>query len=156
MAEKKEKALDLFWALGQLDRKNHNLWNELNEEQRKEFSPYMMTRWLGGCADPEQIVKLGTMATACVFELGAHKELMLGVLCACTDGISKRYKWVPYKGESKKASKALQLVATHYKQPLRHAVDTLKLLTTDDLLELAEAHGWQKEEIKELQKELSK
>ncbi len=155
-AEKKEKALDLWWALGQLDRKNHNLWNELNEDQRKEVSPYMMLRWLGGCSDPEQIIKLGTIGTSCIFELGQHKELLLGILTACTTGDSKRYKWVGYKGESKKGSKALALVAQVYSQPLRHAADTLKLLSADDLLELAQGQGWQADEIKELKKELSK
>ncbi len=154
MAEKKEKALDLWWALGQLDQKNHNLWDQLNEDQRKEVSPYMMLRWLGGCSDPEQIVKLGTIGTSCIFELGQHKELLLKVLTACTSGDSKRYKWVAYKGETKKTSKALQLVAQATGQPLRHAVDTLKLFTPDELMTLAEEQGWQKDELAELKKEL--
>jgi hypothetical protein len=149
-----EKALDLWWALSQLDRKNHNLWNELNEDQRKEVSPYMMTRWLAGCSDPDQLIKLGTIMTSCVFELGQHKELLVGLLAACTSGDTKRYKWVAYKASSGKTSKALELVATAFNQPLRHAVDTLALYSKDELLELAHEQGWQKEEIKDLQKEL--
>lgn len=154
MAEKTSKALDLWWALGQLDQKNHNLWALLNEDQRKEVSPYMILRWLSGCVDPDQIVKLGTIGTSCIFELGQHKELLLKLLTALTTGDSKRYKWIAYKGEKKKASKALQLIVQATNQPLRHAVDTLKLYTNDELLTLAEEQGWQKDEIKELQKEL--
>lgn len=154
MATEKMKALDLWWALGQLDQKNHNLWASLNEDQRKEVSPYMMTRWLAGCSDPEQLIKLGTVATACVFELGNRKELMLGILAACTSGDPKRYKWVAYKGENKKANKLVALVAAAYGQSLRHAADTLKLLTNEDLIQLAEEQGWQKDELKELQKDL--
>jgi hypothetical protein len=150
-----DRKVDLFWLLGQLDAKNFDLWDQLTEEQRKEVSPYMILRWLAGCNDPEQLVMLGEVANACLFEFGNKKDLMLKVLTACTASGSKRYKWTAPKGAVKSSSKALQLIADTYKMPLRHAIDVRPLFTNAEVTALAEAQGWQKDELAELKKELA-
>lgn len=149
-----ERTLDIFWVLNQLDSKNFELWDQLSEDQRKEVSPFVILRWLTGCADPEQLVMLGEVASACLFEFGAKKELMLKVLAACTANGGKRYKWVNPKGTSKTSSKALELIALTYKMSPKQAVEVLPLFTAAEITELAEAQGWQKDELKDLQKEL--
>ena len=149
----KERALDLFALLGQLDTKDYDAWDNLTEEQRKEFSPYMALRWLMGTRDHRQLVFLNELVNPLVFPLGQHKELMMKLLTVCTDGQRKRYSWRNFKS-SKKPGKALELIMTHYNYGEREAKDALKLLTPADVMELAEQYGWQKEELTALKKEI--
>lgn len=150
-----DRKLDIFWLLGQLDSKNFDLWDQLTEEQRKEVSPFVILRWLSGCSDPEQLVLLGEVACSCLFEFGQKKELMLKVLTACTANGKKRYKWLSPKGAVKASSKAVRLIAETYSMSLAHAAEVRPQFTVDELLALAEAQGWQKDEQKDLQKELT-
>ena len=148
-----EKKLDIFWLLGQIDRKNYNLWNELTDEQRKEVAPYVLTMWLNGTDEFEQLFKLGTIAAPCVFDFGSRPELMLKVLTACTSGGPKRYEWCAPKN-TKKKKLAVELIAKQYHMPLRHAEEMLPMFTNEELEELAKEQGWQPDEIKDLKKSL--
>lgn len=154
----KERALDVFTLLDQIDKKNYYIWDSLTEEQRKEFSPLIVMRWMAGCTDPAQIVFLNDIVNVSVFSLGSnHKEFLLKLLTVCSNGKTKRYNWVNYKlGGSKKMKKAVELISTHYRLGPKEAEDTRRLFNDEELLELAEAQGWQKDEIKELQGELRK
>lgn len=152
-----ERALDLFWLLGQLDRKKFGLWETLTEEQRKEVSPYMLLRWLSGNLDePEQLVNLADIAAPLTFDLAHKKDLMLDLFAACTVGGPKRYNWVNYKIATKKKSLARDLIAKTYKWTLKQADEARHMFTNDELLELAQDQGWQADEVKELKKELAK
>ena len=82
------------------------------------------------------------------------KEFLLKLLAVCSNGTPKRYQWINYKvGGSKKLKKSVELIATHYRLGPKEAEDTRRLFNESELVELAEAEGWQKDEIKELQKE---
>jgi hypothetical protein len=148
-----EKKLDVFWLLGQLDRKNYNVWNELTDDQRKEVAPYVLTMWMAGSDEFEQLVKLGTIAAPCVFDFGNRPELMLKVLTACSSGGTKRYEWCAPKATKKKRA-AVELIARTYRMPLRHAEDVLPMFSAAEIEGLAIAEGWQPDEIKDLKKGL--
>lgn len=151
----KDRALDLFALLSSLDAKDYDLWDKLTDEQRKEFSPYMTLRWLMGTNDQRQLVFLNELVNPVVFAFGSqHKELLLKLFAVCTSGQRQRYTWRNFKS-NKKASKALDLVKERYGYGDREAKDALKLLSKDDLIELAESVGWQKEDVNALKKELS-
>lgn len=150
----KERALDIFGLLGQIDRKNYYIWDDLTDEQRKEFSPLVTMRWLAGCTDPVQLIFLNDIVNVNGFLLGDHKEFLLKLLTVCSNGKQKRYQWINYKiGGSKKLRKSVELIAAHYRLGPKEAEDTRRLFSEEELIELAEAEGWQKDEIKEIQKE---
>jgi len=152
-----ERALDLFWLLGQLDKKKFGVWDTLTEEQRKEVSPYMLLRWLAGNLDePEQLVNLADIAAPLTFDLADKKGLMLDLFTACTVGGPKRYTWTNYKITVKKKSLARDLIAKTYRWSMKQAAEARHMFTNDDLLELAKDQGWQADEVKELKKELTK
>lgn len=152
----KERALDIFWLIGQIDGKNYDLWDSLTPEQQKEFSPLITMRWMAGVTDPFQLIMLNEVVNPTVFNLPEHKELLLKLLTVCSDGSHKRCSWVNYKLLStRKAKRAVGLIAEHYKMSLDEAADSIRLFSSDEILELAEMHGFQKEEIKELKKELA-
>ena len=151
----KERALDIFQLLERLDRKDYNIWDDLSEEQRKEFSPLIVTRWMAGCDDEFQCLMLNEVMNPTVFEFGDKKPMLMHLLAVCASGGRKRYRWVNHKtGKSASSKLALQLVMDEHRLSRAEALDTIKLYTSDELVALATAHGWQKDEIKDLQKEL--
>lgn len=148
-----DRKLDIFWFLSQLDDHKFDIFDTLDEEQKKEVSTYMLLRWMSGCDDPEQILKLGSIATACLFDLSKHPELMVKVLAACSTNGRKRYRWINYKGTSKETT-ALTLVKKEWGLTSAEAREAIQHLDNDDIMELAERHGLQPEELKALKKEL--
>jgi hypothetical protein len=152
----KERNLDMFWLLGEMDRHNFDVWDTLNEEQRKEVSPFMLLRWMMGTGDPEQLVMLGEVANLCLFEFGdKKKDLLLKVLTACSVNGPKRYSWKNFKGGTQTVPKAIQLIQACYGYTAKQAQDARKLFAAEDIMALAESRGWQKDELKDLQKELA-
>ena len=152
----KERKLDIFMVLSEIDKKNFNLWDSLSEDQRKEFSPLVAMRWMSGTNDPKQIIFLNELVNTSVFDLGSHKELLLKLMTVSSSGSPKRYQWINYKlSSAKKQKMSIGLIAEHYRVSFREAEDIQKLLSKEEIYELGEIHGLQKEELKNLKKELS-
>lgn len=151
----KERALDVFQLLARIDQKDYDLWDSLSDDQKKEFSPLVVMRWMAGTTEPVQIIFLNEIVNISVFQLGEHKELLLKLLTVCSNGKPKRYSWINYKvAGGKKSKRATELIATHYNMSLKEANDSRRLFSPEEILELAEIHGLQKEEIAELKKEI--
>lgn len=152
------RALDIFELLGQLDRKNYQLWDQLSEEQRKAFSPLVTLRWMAGTSDHMQIVMLNELINPLVFSFGAErKPVLMQLMTVCTSGRAQRYSWPAYNiKSSKKISKAIQAVAEFYQLNESDAEDTRQLFNDEEVLDLADQLGWQKDEVKDLKDELKK
>jgi len=151
----KERALDIFMLLEQIDRKNYAIWGSLTDEQRKEFSPLVTMRWMAGCTVPVQLILLNEIVNLSVFSLPDHRELLLKLLTVCSSGKSKRYQWINYKAAGGRRSKrAVDLISEHYKMTEREADDARRLFSDEEIMQLAEDQGWQKDELRDLQKEL--
>ena len=150
----KERALDIFQLLGEIDKKNYGLWDSLTEDQKKEFSALVTMRWMAGTTDERQIILLNEVVNVSVFNLPKHEELMMKLLTVCSSGSKKRYSWINYKLSGAKKKKAVELIAEHYQMSLKDAEDTVKLFTPDEIIELGEDMGLQKDELKLLKKEV--
>jgi len=151
----KERALDIFVLLEQLDRKNFQVWESLTEAQRKEFSALVTMRWMAGTTDERQLLMLNELVNISIFELPQHQELFIKLLAVCSSGKTRRYQWINYKiAGSKKVKKSVELIAHHYKLSLNDAIDSRRLFSSVEILELAEIEGLQKDEISEIKKEL--
>jgi hypothetical protein len=153
----KERSLDIFTLLDQIDRKNFDIWESLTEEQRKDFSPLVVMRWMSGSSSIRQTVFLNEIVNPVVFSLGDHKEFLMKLLTVCSSGEKKRYSWKNYKLSGSKNSKhAVELISSYYNLSLKEAEDSLKLFSPEEILELGELHGLQKDELRNLKKEVSK
>ena len=151
----KERALDIFALLGDIDRKKYDLWEGFTDEQKKEFSPLVTMRWMAGTTSPLQMIMLNELVNVTLFNIGGdHKEFMLKLLTVCSDGNQKRYTWSNYKTSGSKKKQSVELIATHYNLSLKEAEDSLKLFTPEEIMELGEIHGLQKDELKALKKEV--
>lgn len=154
MSGKKQK-LNIFDILQQIDRGDLHIWENLTEEQRKEFSPFMTMRWMSCTDDVRQIFFLNELINPIVFNMHKHPQLMLKLLTACSSKIQQRYKWIkaPVAVGGVK-SRPLQVVKEYYGYPSRQAKDVMTLFSKDDILTMATELGYQKEDMKLLKTEL--
>jgi hypothetical protein len=155
ISKTKERALDIFMLLGELDKKNYNIWDSLGEDQKKEFSALVTMRWMAGTTDQRQLIMLNEIVNLTVFNLPEHRELLMKLLAVCSSGEKKRYSWINYKvGSSKKNKRSVELIAEHYGMSMKDAEDSLRLFSVSEIIELGEMHGLQKDEMKLLKKEV--
>jgi hypothetical protein len=151
----KEYKLDLFGLLNQLDRKNFKAFDELPPESKKEASPLIIMRWLSGTSDQRQIIFLNELVNQVVFELGEHKQLLFKLLAIANSGKPRRYFWSGLKSNTRKNLKvSTALISEYYKCSFTEAQDYLKILSKEDVLQIAEKMGCQKEQIQIIKKEL--
>jgi len=151
---KKKFALDIFSILGKLNKGDLTIWDSLSEEERKGFSPLIISRWMSGTNDPLQIILLNEFVNKHIFKLDKdHPELMCKLIACCGTG-SKRVVWIGDSKKKKSSSMALDVVKEYYDYTTHEALSELPLLSNDDIIELAEELGYQVDEIKKLKKEL--
>ena len=148
----KAHKLDIFDVLKQIDLKKFDLWDSLSEEEQKSVSPIVLLRWLAGTDDIAQLYILNSIANPMIFSVGAkHKGLIMQLFAAAASGKVKRHKWMPLKNDKKTQSKrSISLISDYHKISTREAADVVHLFSHDDLITMATALGWQKDEIKEL------
>lgn len=156
MAVEKKFALDIFAVLDKLNQGDLHLWEKLTEEERKGFSPYIVTRWLSGTSDPMQIIFVNELVNSQIFQLGpSHTELICKLMACCGNRKRQRFQWIAdSKGGKKSSSLALEVLKEYYEYSTREAKEALDVLSSADIYELAEEIGWQPDELKKLKKEL--
>lgn len=146
--------LDIFKVLGDLSTGDHLTYRKLSDEEKKGFAPLVIMRWMTGTSDPSQIITMANFANKAIFPLGKHPELLAMLLASCsTQKRQRRYNWLGVKSSKKKtlARQAVQEYLDYSSQEMRK----LTLLPPDEeIIEMAEACGWQKDEISKLKKEL--
>ena len=156
MASEKTYKLDLFGLLSKLDKKQFHIWNNYNESERKEISPLIVMRWLSGTSDKRQIVFLNEIVNKVVFNIGDHKELLLKLLAVANSGVPRRYYWMAQKSsasEKRGAKRSVAALEQYYQCSPKEAKEYLKILEKEDVIEICEALGMQKDEIQLVKRE---
>ena len=141
--------------MAQLDTKNRAFYDELNEEERKKFSTYLMLRYAASVEGGPDIQEWYLRVTnerinANFFDLGKHPKLQW-LLCTTVspDMGRQRHYWQASKKKEGSNSKALKFLTKLYPH-LR--TDELELLAelndTKELKALAKTMGMADSEIK--------
>ena len=141
--------------MAQLDTKNRKFYDELNEEERKKFSTYLMLRYAASVEGGPDIQEWYLRVTnerinANFFDLGKHPKLQW-LLCTTVspDMGRQRHYWQASKKKEGSNSKALKFLTKLYPH-LR--TDELELLAelndTKELKALAKTMGMADSEIK--------
>lgn len=147
--------IDIFKILERLSVKDVKYFENLGEEELKSIQPLVLMRWLSGTQEARQVYFLNELVNPMVFSLGKHKQLLLKLLTICTSGKTRRYTWSKARGRAtSNTPKALAVIKEYYGYNTLHAIDALKLLSNQQILEIAEFLGTQPAEIKEINKEL--
>lgn len=150
-----EQKLDIFRVLAAADGKKREFFDALTEDEVKGFQPLLAMRWMSGTSDPIQIVMLNEVVNPYVFALHSHKQLLWQLLTVANSGKKQRYSWlkVASKFDPNKPL-ATKAVADYLRCSMSEAADALRLLSNEDVIELVEELGWQKDELAKVKKEL--
>lgn len=147
-------SFDLFEGLAQLSAGNLSWYDDLPAEDKKTAAPFVIARWLTGTADQAQLVRINTFANPYLFALGAEKALLFKLLAAATTGKTRRYYWLKAPGAKATVKLRLEVIKQYYDASTREAAIYSPAVPNADVMEMAEALGWDQEELKKLQKEL--
>ncbi len=112
-------------------------------------------RWLSGTNDPYQIYMLNELLNPFVFTLSKHKELLVDLMTLSTSGRSQQYQFK--KAKSKKTTKmpkAVAVIKEYFGYSTLDAIDSISIISTEDILSFAEDLGRQKPDITIIKKEL--
>lgn len=146
-------ANDIFAVLSAIDKKNISYFDSLTEKELKDISPYVLMKWLAGTSDPYQVYVLNEIINTRVFNLQKHKELLIALLTVCTDGKSKRYKWMKSKTVSNYGN-CISVIKDYFNYNTKDAKEAFNILTEQDILLYADHLGRQDDELTKIRKEL--
>lgn len=150
--------LNIGYEMAQFDLKSRDFFDDLTEEERKKFSPYLMIRWgatVEGSSDLQAyyLMSCNENLNKNFFDISTsqHKKLQWLVATTVSPGMGKQYhKWLAAKKKDAGNNKAEKFLAEIF--PALRA-DEIKLLAQindkDDLKRLAKEHGWEDKKIKE-------
>ena len=149
--------LSIANEMAAFDLKDRNFFDDLNEEEKKKFAPFLMIRW-GAAVDGDLASQVRyLMATnenlnTHFFDIRStdHKKLHWLMATTVSPGEGKKYhKWLaPAKKDktNSKGEKVLEELFPHLK------LDDIKLLAKlndkDNIKSLARKHGWTDERIR--------
>jgi hypothetical protein len=130
--------LNIGNEMRQFDRKNRDFYNELTDEERKKFSPYLMIRWgsaVEGSRDLQEFYVISTNERLnkhfFAVNTTAHKKLQwLMATSVSPDMGTPRHVWIaPKKKEAGVSAKrkSLQEIYPGYKDD---EIDVMMQLTT--------------------------
>lgn len=102
---KKEHKLDIWAVLKAADQGDLNFYSNLSDDQKKEFIPYVLMRWMSAvnntALSEHYITTTNSFINIGFWELVNHPELQWKLFAACGAGITQRHAWIP---NSKKTS----------------------------------------------------
>ncbi len=147
--------LNIFEILNSINVKNRGFYDSLSIEEQKTLQPVVLMKWMGGIVNEQQIIILNQFINKWVFSLSGHKTLLMDILIASSPGRRTRYTWNKRKSaKSNSLPICVTIIKTAYNYNYTKAVDSLSLLSNDDILTMAQQQGLQLPEIKDLKKEL--
>lgn len=141
---------NIFDILGKLSQKKR----DFSDEEIKAFQPMVIQRWLSGTQNERQVYLINSFANRYCWSLANHKELLINLMTIASPGRMYKYQWLRRDVKSSKTKLSEVVVAKYYNYPLRRAAEAVSMLENDVILGYAEELGYQKEQIRDLKKEL--
>ena len=143
-------AFDLFAGLAALGSKDFTWYDNLSPDGQKAAAPIVMARWMAGTSDKAEILRLNTAVNPYLVSGTADKSALFKSLAAAATGKNRRYPWLKGPGAKTKRH-SIEVIKQYYECSTREA--TTYKIADEDLVEMAEALGWDKEDIAKLKKE---
>lgn len=156
MSKEISEKLSIANEMAQFDAKNRTFYDELSDEEKKKFAPFLMIRWgssVEGIADLQAyyLISCNERLNKQFFDISGsqHKKLQWLLATTVSPGIGRQYhKWIAPKKKTadNKAEKFLTEIYPTAKS------DEIKLMAQlndrNDLKSLARKHGWEEQRIR--------
>ncbi len=149
-----DNKVDIFDLLKHVDGGDLDYWAGLSDEERKTVAFVVASRWLSCTKNTDQIIAVNSLLNPLVFSFGTkHKALLYRLMLIASSGTDKRYQWISRKKKVPSKPLSTQVVSEYYKLKLERANSYLTMLTLSDVLECAEALGYDDSSIKKIKNE---
>jgi hypothetical protein len=155
MATKKPPVLDIKRELSAVDKKDYNFYDNLNDDEKKAFSPYLLMRYVSnvqGDRDTQEwfLEMTNEFVNKDFSSIGKdHRPLYWKLFAAIGTGVTAFHPYLA-AGKKEKAVKIEKLLAELY--PARKLSDIklqASLMTKQDKEELFDMMGFDKKQRKE-------
>lgn len=152
--------LALNKVLSALDNRQINFYDTLSDEEKKDFQPYVLMRFMSHSETNHELAKLSLMATnefvnKYQWDLPKEKELYAKLLSASGLGFKQNHKWIAGKN-TKNSSDPVKLLVKEKFKMIGWNANTVELnlyisrMSNNDVKELCDEFGKQKEEAKKI------
>jgi hypothetical protein len=154
---KKIRVLDLNRVLSAVDNKNYKFYDTLNDAELKEFSPYVLMRFVSNVASNDRDIQewfvemTNELINKNFFSFSKeHAKLLWHLYAACGAGVKSYHPYLPgMKQEFNKIEKLLAELHPTYK--MEDVKLLASLMTQDEKNQLFDDMGFDKKDRKEYQ-----
>jgi hypothetical protein len=160
-----EYKLDMFKRLlPGLDKRDLKLWSKLSEDERKGFADIVALRYMSAVQTNDKDIIDYHIELANEFgnkhmwhpEIRKYPELQMMLLAMVGVGKVQRHEWMP-KPKAQKKNKVLEMLGEIYPTWKRDELELyFEINSEDELMDLFESMGHQKEELKKIKAEVKK
>lgn len=151
---KKEPAIPLKDIMAALDKKDRGFYNRLSDEQKKAFVPWMMMRYASsaqGRNAAHYLFMVNELVNKNFSDVSKHPELQWLLMTAAGSGKVEFHPYIKPPNSKKKKDKVRDFVSGIFPLLKSSEIDMLlELNTKEDLVKLAEAHGYDDKSIKDI------
>ena len=96
----KEYKNNIFDVIKNIDNKNYQYYNSLDDEQKKDIQPYTLTRWMSAIAGNESkhekfTKDINNFVNTHFWELSKYKDLQMLLLESCGQPGWNKHQWIP-------------------------------------------------------------
>jgi hypothetical protein len=147
--------LSLNNELAQLDLKSREFYDELTEDERKKFSPYLMMKYsanVDGNHDLQSwyLLAANERVNRNFFDMSKHPKLQWLLCTSVSPGMGKfRHFWLSAKKKDGSDTKAIKFLTKLYPYMKQDEIELLASINTDaDLKKLAKDMGMADSDIK--------
>lgn len=163
MTKTTKSKLSLDTILQAIDRKDLNFYDRLSDDEKKDYSPFILMRYMSSLGPQSDLAAYAVFAINDIvnngfFSLGKHTELQHKLMCLAGTGKKQYRPYIGSKGASKTSSKIIDefLMGLH---PTMNQTE-LEMLKSQHTLEtlqtLGQDAGLSKSELKELVEDAKK
>lgn len=122
--------------MAQFDRKNRGFYDELTDEERKKFSPYLMVRWgssVHGSPDLQEfyVIAANERLNKHFFAVNRHPKLQwLMATTVSPDMGTQRHQWIAPKKKDAGSNEVRRALMDRYPNMKMSDIEVLAAITT--------------------------
>ena len=153
----KEYKINIFELLEKADLNNKNYYNNLTDEEKKQFSPFQIMRWFSGIdghLSEYYLTSVNELLNVDNQLLAKHPELFWKLMSAIGIGRKQRHHWINPISKNKSSSNLYNFMYDAYPHAKDQEIDMMiKIITKDQLEDFLQRNAIDDDLIKKILKE---